>query len=276
MCWCRGDGAGVERHDTPARLRFRLAPPDFVVRAHERSAHREPAGDLLALRAGRDEHRRRGRPLDQRGEHVDLRRHEVARGVLGLGDVDLLRAVEPGLGLGLDRVVDPVVALVLRRRVDHPGDVTARAEDELDVVREHLRARVRRLPRHDVVFLRRVDERRQVDAAEVDLLAELGRAARLDRPLARLPREADVLDHHRRPSGRPVQQQETAIHVRQRAEAGTLDGDLHALYRPQGRAVRDRSSDTARLLRGEDPVRALHAARARAGPPPQKITFAAE
>ena len=92
---------------------------------------------------------------------------------------DLLRAVEPALRLGVQRLVRPVVALVLRRRVDHTGDVAARAEDERDVVRQQLRAGVRRLPRHDVVFLGRVDERRHVDAAEVDLLAELGGAARL-------------------------------------------------------------------------------------------------
>ena len=49
----------------------------------------QPAGDLLAVGAGGQQHGRRGGGLDQRGQHVDVRGDQVAVGVVGLGDVDL-------------------------------------------------------------------------------------------------------------------------------------------------------------------------------------------
>jgi hypothetical protein len=54
---------------------------------------RQPTGDLLALRAARDEHGRRGDLLDELRQDLGLRGDEVGV-VLGIaGHVDLLRAV---------------------------------------------------------------------------------------------------------------------------------------------------------------------------------------
>jgi len=54
---------------------------------------REPAGDLLALRGGGDQHRARGGLLDQLGERLGLRGHQVALDLGVVDDVDLLGAV---------------------------------------------------------------------------------------------------------------------------------------------------------------------------------------
>jgi hypothetical protein len=54
---------------------------------------RQPAGDLAALRRGRDDHRRGRRLRHQLREHLGLGGDEELVDLAGLGDVDLLRAV---------------------------------------------------------------------------------------------------------------------------------------------------------------------------------------
>lgn len=59
---------------------------------------RQTTGDLLAVGGGGDDHARgRGR-ADDRGEDVDDRRDEDAAGLIGLGDVDLLRTGRSQVG----------------------------------------------------------------------------------------------------------------------------------------------------------------------------------
>ena len=63
----------------------------------------QPAGDLLAVGAGGQQHTRRGGGLDQRRQHVHDRGDQVVLRVVGLGDVDLggtgrLQSVDQRLG----------------------------------------------------------------------------------------------------------------------------------------------------------------------------------
>src|SRR5947208_14014738 len=86
----------------------------------------------------------------------------------------LLRSDEPLVRLrGLLRV-HPVAALALRRRVDGPGDVAARAEDEDGLRSEAARTLVRAAPRHDVVLARGEDEGRELEALEAHRRIEHG------------------------------------------------------------------------------------------------------
>ena len=82
-----------------------------------------------------------------------------------------LCGVQPLVGVGVVRSAvraDPVVALLLRRRIDHTGDVAAGAKYECRFPTKQLGAGIGRLPRNDVVGARGVQERRDVDGAEVD------------------------------------------------------------------------------------------------------------
>ncbi len=81
-----------------------------------------------------------------------------------------LRRREPLLGVIARLAIDPVVALVLRRGIDHPGYVTAGTEHELRLAAQQPRRTVGRAPRDDVVVLRR-----QHVAGHVDLAQVLGR-----------------------------------------------------------------------------------------------------
>src|SRR6266849_1659836 len=65
-----------------------------------------------------------------------------------------LRSLEPAIGVGPGRAANPVIALVLRRGVDYPGDVPAGTEHEGRVVGEQFSGGVRGVPRDDVVFAR--------------------------------------------------------------------------------------------------------------------------
>src|SRR5438046_2982416 len=67
--------------------------------------------------------------------------------------VDALRRIEPGLRIRRE-VRGPEIALALGRRVDHAGNVAAGAEHESGLATEKARARIGRLPRHDVVLAR--------------------------------------------------------------------------------------------------------------------------
>ena len=71
---------------TPTAALLDLDDVDQQTRAEPRG---QPAGDLLAVGAGGQQHARRCGGLDQRGQHVDVRGDQVALGVVGLGDVDL-------------------------------------------------------------------------------------------------------------------------------------------------------------------------------------------
>ena len=70
-------------------------------------AHGQPAGDLLALRRRRQQHRCRGAVGHDLGEHLRLRRDDVVGQVGALGDVDagsteLGELVARGLETGTD------------------------------------------------------------------------------------------------------------------------------------------------------------------------------
>src|SRR5664279_2636310 len=119
---------------------------------------------------------------------------------------DGFRRFEPAIGIVIQRRlfgVHPVVALLLRRGVDHPGDVAAGAQHESTVALEDLGARIGRLPRHDVIFLGRVDERRQLDPTQIHFLTQLDGAAGfaelvlqvgvLDVPAEHRPRQVGVV-----------------------------------------------------------------------------------
>src|SRR5574343_1576868 len=82
-----------------------------------------------------------------------------------------LGAVQPAFGVLFHIVVDPVAALVLTRRVDHPRDMAGGTEHETALAAEQARALVGRLPRNDMVLARRQQVDRHVELAEVDLLA---------------------------------------------------------------------------------------------------------
>src|SRR5450631_1250038 len=73
------------------------------------------------------------------------------------------RRRQPALRIRPGGTIDPVVALVLRRGIDHAGDMAARAQHESRVAREQLRRRISRFPWNDVVFARCVQECRYVD-----------------------------------------------------------------------------------------------------------------
>src|SRR5664279_3522544 len=77
-------------------------------------------------------------------------------------------------------VADPVAALVLQRRVDDAGNVAGSAEHEAALALEDLGASIGARPRHDVVFARRVDVGRRVDATEIDPFTTDDRLAGLD------------------------------------------------------------------------------------------------
>ena len=81
------------------------------------------------------------------------------------------RALEPRIGGFGQRVADPVVALLLGRRVDDAGNVARGAEHEALLAAHHPCRGIGRRPGHDVVLARAVDEDRRLDRAEVDLFA---------------------------------------------------------------------------------------------------------
>src|SRR5450432_3267710 len=64
------------------------------------------------------------------------------------------RGGQPVFRIGTGGTIDPMVALVLRRRVDHARDVSARAQNECRVARENFRRRIGRFPGHDMIFAR--------------------------------------------------------------------------------------------------------------------------
>src|ERR1700730_12721571 len=61
-----------------------------------------------------------------------------------------LRRFEPTLRIGPRLAVHPVVAFLLRRWIDHSGNVPAGTEHEPVVAGQTLPPLVRRVPRHDV------------------------------------------------------------------------------------------------------------------------------
>src|SRR6266446_6188758 len=88
-----------------------------------------------------------------------------------------LRSLEPAIGIGSRPPTNPIVALVLRRGIDHAGDVTAGTENEGRII-EQLGRSVCGAPWHDVIFPRRVNESGYFDQRKIDGLATLDRFAR--------------------------------------------------------------------------------------------------
>ena len=76
-----------------------------------------------------------------------------------------------------------MAALVFRRRVDHAGDMTARAEDKSGIATEQVYGPVGALPRDDVVLTRAVDKAWQADCAQIDRHAAIGHCPRFTQPI---------------------------------------------------------------------------------------------
>src|SRR5690242_8986861 len=159
------------RMNAPATVRrarwdsFRSATPTPEIREYSTVSDATPKRSIRQARAllGLRLHVAAGGGLD--GGELGVARR-LARGDLGAAvrrqpgvprgppaARHLLRRLEPALRVGVE-IARPVVALVLRGRVDHPRDVPARTEHEDDLAADQLRALERGLPRHDVVFLR--------------------------------------------------------------------------------------------------------------------------
>src|SRR3546814_1204963 len=121
----------------------------------------------------------------------------------------LVRGPHPGLcALRVLRSC-PVAVLLVRRRVDHPGDVARARQAEPDRAFVELRRRIGRCPGGDVVFLGGEYEDRQIDLAQVDRDAAELDPARLDQPVPLvhgLEVEPVHLGRHAGRTGVPVEQ----------------------------------------------------------------------
>src|SRR5262249_35343759 len=85
------------------------------------------------------------------------------------------RSVQPILRLATQIVIEPMTALVARRRIDHACDVAARCQYEPWLSSHDILGAERALPGHDVVLARGQYVDRHLHLGEVDPLATLRR-----------------------------------------------------------------------------------------------------
>src|SRR6185437_13939570 len=186
------------------------------------------------------------------------------------------RDLKEVLGLGRVTLRSPVAAAVLRRRIDHAGDVAARAEHEPFVLSsQQLQRPVSGAPGDDVVFARREHEKRQLDRAEIDRHAAIGERAGLAQLVGKI-RVAQVVAVHRTRQvgavGVPVEDVERRRGLAQeivvdyvrpdeivRAQAGENEGEVRSRQDPvlaDGRLARRNHGFGARgdHRRGRDPA----------------------
>src|SRR5262249_5762042 len=79
-----------------------------------------------------------------------------------------LRMRKPIVRISGQMVIQPIIAALLCRWIDHTRDMTRRAEHERRASSEQCSGAIRALPRHDVIFLRGEYISGKGDAREID------------------------------------------------------------------------------------------------------------